>query len=76
MDTKVFFGEVVRKAAQIVSSSSLPPLGTPVVIRDLCGRVSIALNGKRSEHEKIASYLEAEIAQARCVRSVTGRGFR
>ena len=59
--TPVFFGDVVAKAAEIVSTATLPTaFGTPLLIRDIYGVVSIALNVKRSEHQEAVSKLEAE----------------
>lgn len=64
MDTTVFFGEVVAKAAEIISSASLPlALGNPLLIRDVYGLASIALNIKRSENREIVSKLETEITK-------------
>ncbi|HTX36638.1 MAG TPA: AAA family ATPase [Bryobacteraceae bacterium] len=64
MDSPVFFGDVVAKAAAIVSNASLPAvLGSPLLIRDVYGLVSIALNVKRSEHQGTVSKLEAEAAK-------------
>jgi MinD-like ATPase involved in chromosome partitioning or flagellar assembly len=64
MDTKVFFGEVVRKAAAIVSGPLLSgPLGTPLLIRDIRGLVSVALNVDRAKHKEAISKLESEIAK-------------
>jgi hypothetical protein len=60
----VFFGDVVGKAAEILTNASLPnSVGTPLLIRDICGIVSIALNVKRSDHQEIIARLEAEIAK-------------
>jgi MinD-like ATPase involved in chromosome partitioning or flagellar assembly len=64
METTVFFGEVVAKAVDIVSSASLPlAVGKPLLIRDLYGLVSIALNIKRSENQEIVSKLEKEVTK-------------
>ena len=64
MGAKVFFGEVVGKAAEIVANASLPAaLGKPLFIRDVHGLVSIALNVKRSEYEEAVSKLQTEIAR-------------
>jgi hypothetical protein len=64
MEPKVFFSEVVTKAAEIVSSASLPPaFGNPLLIRDFYGMVSIALNIKRSEHQAAVAELEKEITK-------------
>src|SRR5437016_6931310 len=63
MAAPVFFGDVVVRAAEIVSRASLPAaLGNPLVIRDVYGVVSIALNIKRSDYEEAVSKLEAEVS--------------
>ncbi len=62
MAAPVFFGDVVVRAAEIVSRASLPAtLRNPLLIRDVYGLVSIALNIKRSEHQEVISKLETQI---------------
>lgn len=64
MDKTVFFGDALRGAVEIVSGGSLPgALGTPLLIRNMCGLVAIALNVKRSEHQEAVSNLETEMAK-------------
>jgi hypothetical protein len=58
----VFFGEAVEKAARMVSAASTPPSPDLLLIRDMCGQVSVALNVKRSEHRDIVSRLETQLA--------------
>lgn len=59
MNEVVFFGEALQKAAEIVSSVSLPEgVERPLLIRDIFGRISIALNFQRSEHESVVSELQ------------------
>jgi hypothetical protein len=63
-ETTIFFGDVMAKAAEIVSNASLPAaLANPLLIRDLKGLVSIALDVKRSEQLEAVSKLETEIAK-------------
>jgi len=59
----VFFGEAIGKAAEIVKSAALPnSVGDPLVIRDMSGLISVALDVSRSEHSETVSKLEQEMA--------------
>jgi hypothetical protein len=63
-DKMVFFGEAVGKAAEIISGESLPKsVGSPLLIRDISGRVSIALDIKRSDHREAVGKLETAMAK-------------
>lgn len=63
MDKPVFFGEVVQKAAEAIARVALPAsVSAPLLIRDISGVVSIALDVKRSAHREVVVSLETEMA--------------
>jgi CobQ/CobB/MinD/ParA nucleotide binding domain len=58
MSEIIFFNEALQKAADIVLGVSLPEgVERPLLVRDIQGRISIALNFPRSEHVDIVSEL-------------------
>lgn len=59
MNNAIFFSEAMRKAAEIVSSAKLPNgVEPPLLIRDILGRISIAVNVRRSEQPEFISELQ------------------
>jgi hypothetical protein len=60
MSDHVFFDEALRRAAEIVINAPLPEgVDQPLLIRDILGRISIALNIRRSEHEGVVLTLQS-----------------
>ena len=60
MSEVVFFGWALQTAARIVFSVPFPEgVERPLLIRDILGRISIALNFPRSEHAGIVSELQS-----------------
>lgn len=58
----VFFSQAFQKAAEILSAVQLPQnLERPLLIRDIFGRISIALNAKKSDHPSIIAEYEKRI---------------
>lgn len=73
MSKHVLFGEAIQKAAGILTSTQLPAeLGAPLLIRDIRGRVSIALNAPRSLHEAAVSLLQARMEELGAFRAEPG----
>mgnify|MGYP001605084035 CR=1 FL=1 len=58
----VFFNEVLPKVAGIISSQAFPPSIEPLVIRDIHGRIRIAVNAARSDCAEIISSLEKKLS--------------
>jgi cellulose biosynthesis protein BcsQ len=58
MSEVIHFSQALEKAAEIAFSASLPEgVERPLLIRDVLGRISIALNFPRSGHEDLVSEL-------------------
>lgn len=63
MSAVVYFSEALQKAAEIAFSVSLPAGGArPLLIRDILGRISIALNFPRSAYPELVSELQSRAA--------------
>ena len=63
MRNTVFFSGAIREAAKILSRALLPDgVGPTVLIRDISGRISIALDVERSGHQDFIEKLEKEMA--------------
>lgn len=58
----VFFNEVLPKVAGIISSQAFPPGIKPLVIRDIHGRIRIAINAARSDCAEIISCLGKKLS--------------
>lgn len=71
----VFFGDAVRKAAEIVFATSFPGGLKPLLIRDIYGKVSIALDCKKSDQATFASSLKAELAKLGAYQGTPGLIF-
>lgn len=60
---KIFFNDVLPRVADILSTQTLPPNTKPLVIRDIYGRIKIALNVSRSnETDEIIVNLEHSLS--------------
>ena len=71
----VFFGDAARRAAEIVSATSFPRGLDHLLIRDVYGRISIALNVTRSDHGGLAASLDAQLATLGAYRGTPGLIF-
>lgn len=61
MNKAVFFNDALRRAAEILSSAKLPNgVGPPLLVRDIHGRISIAVNAHRAEHQDLVSELQGK----------------
>ncbi len=58
----VFFNEVLPKVAEIISAQAFPSIIEPLVIRDIHGRIRIAINADRSDCAEIISSLEEKLS--------------
>lgn len=58
----VFFNEVLPKVAEIISAQTFPANVEPLVIRDIHGRIRVAINATRSDCEVIISSLEKALS--------------
>jgi hypothetical protein len=60
----VFFGEALPIAARVLSNAALPSgAGAGLLVRDIRGRISIALNLNRSESQGLVDELQREMAR-------------
>lgn len=60
---KIFFNEVLAKVADILSAQTLPPNVEPLVIRDIHGRIRIALDMPRSsDADEIIAKLDQNLS--------------
>lgn len=58
----VFFNEVLLKVAELIMAQSFPPGIEPLVIRDIHGRIRVAINMARGDCVEIISTLEKKLS--------------
>lgn len=50
----VFFNDALKKAAALLANAGLPADVLAIIIRDIHGRIRIAINGEREQHKELA----------------------
>ncbi len=53
----VFFNDALTTVANLITGAGLPTDIAPLVIRDIRGRIRIALDGKKTKHQEVAARL-------------------
>lgn len=71
----IFFNDALKATADLLAGESFPQGIVPLVIRDIYGRIRIALQtGKKGKHQEIVSRLEASIEKLAAFAGGDGKG--
>ena len=72
--TAIFFNDALRLSAELLNRQAFPEEVRPLVIRDLHGRIRIALeNANKEKHSKLASQLSKGIEKLAAFAGETGK---
>lgn len=55
----VFFNDALRKAAILMANAELPTDVNSIIVRDIHGRIRIAIDGEREKHKELADRIDA-----------------
>jgi hypothetical protein len=61
MNQTVRFSEAIVRAAEILKQERIPPQWRPLLLRDVYGRLRVALDANREEHAELIGRLQKEL---------------